>query len=485
MINWEQYSSAPFRDELLLEKGKPRPLAEAICAHLSDMTQAELEVLNGECEATARAMGITFPLYGAEGEALERAWPFDPIPRLIALDEWQPLEKGILQRCRGLNAFIQDAYNERRCVSEGLISAAELTSLAGYRPECLGVKPPHGVWAHVVGDDLVRAADGCFYVLEDNLQIPSGASYMIENREVMKRLLPETFIDSQVLSIDHYPNLLFETLASLGERGRADSEVVVLTPGIYNSAYYEHAFLARNMGAELVEGRDLEVGSDGGVYRRNIDGLAQVDVIYRRIDDLFLDPLEFRRDSVLGVPGLMRSWREGKVALANAPGAGIADDKAICARVPEFIRFYLGEEPLINSIPTFNCSDERDLEQVQERLAELVVKPRGGAGGKGVVIGPQTSAKALARLSADLSKNPENYIAQEVISLSTCPMLVGADVAPRHVDLRCFVLCGKEYSSVPGGLTRVAGKAGSLIVNSSQGGSSKDTWVVAAGEGAA
>jgi uncharacterized circularly permuted ATP-grasp superfamily protein len=429
-------------------------------------------------EAAIRGMGITFTVYHQEGGSIDRSWPLDIIPRVIALQEWQRIEAGLRQRARALNLFIDDIYHGQRIVHDGVFPREFLADSANFRPQCVGIDPPLGVWAHVCGSDLIRGADGTVYVLEDNLRVPSGVSYMLENRQVVKRVFPELFEATTILPVDDYPSQLLETLRAIAPPEAGAPEVVVLTPGIYNSAYFEHSYLAQQMGVELVEGRDLAVGDDDIVYMRTIDGWKRVDVIYRRVDDLFLDPEVFREDSTLGVPGLMRAWCRGTVALANAPGAGVADDKVVYTFVPAMIRYYLNEEAILPNVPSYLCTHPEQREYVLAHLSELVVKPANESGGYGMLMGPTSSAEEQAQFAQLINANPRNYIAQPVISLSTTPTLVDGMLEPRHLDLRPFILSGRDTQVTTGGLTRVAMRKGSLVVNSSQGGGSKDTWIV-------
>ncbi len=422
-------------------------------------------------------MGITFTVY-SDGENIDRAWPFDIVPRLIAGSEWERVEIGLKQRLRALNMFIDDLYNDRRIIADGVFPAGLLEDSENYRPECEGISPKFGVWAHISGSDLVRGGDGEFYVLEDNLRVPSGVSYVIENRGVAKRVFPELFERQRVRPVDAYTDELNKMLASIAPDGRSRPQIAVLTPGIFNSAYFEHSFLAQRMGAALVEGADLTVGDDDCVYMRTIHGLERVDVIYRRIDDLFIDPEVFREDSMLGVPGLMRSWKAGNVGIANAPGAGVADDKCVYAWVPDMVRYYLGEEPLIKNVPTYRCMYDDEREYVLAHLDELVMKPANESGGYGIVIGDRASPDELAHVRGAIEADPRNWVAQPILQLSTAPTLVDEGLEPRHLDLRPFVLTGANSYVTAGGLTRVALTKGSLIVNSSQGGGSKDTWIV-------
>jgi uncharacterized circularly permuted ATP-grasp superfamily protein len=428
-----------------------------------------------------RTMGITFRVYSNKEGSIDREWPFDIIPRVIDLSEWRGIEAGLKQRTVALNRFIDDIYHDQKIIKDGVFPASVLEDSVNFRPQCVGVSPPKGVWAHICGSDLVRDADGTVYVLEDNLRVPSGVSYMLENRQVMKRVFPELLDDQQILPVDDYPSQLYSMLASISPRRVAKPEIVVLTPGIYNSAYFEHAYLAQQMGAELVEGRDLFVDDDDVVYMRTISGPSRVDVIYRRIDDLFLDPEAFREDSTLGVPGLMRAWKAGNVALANAPGAGVADDKVVYAFVPDMIRYYLDEEPILPNVPTYLCMDPKQKRYVIDNLDKLVVKPANESGGYGMLIGPHATQKERDKFARRIKKDGRNYIAQPMLTLSTAPTLVGNSAEPRHLDLRPFILSGSDVYVTAGGLTRVALVKGSTVVNSSQGGGSKDTWIVDTG----
>lgn len=434
-------------------------------------------------EKLFRLGGVTFAVYGEGGDP-ERLIPFDLIPRIFSASEWARLEKGVLQRARALNAFLTDIYSKQEIVKAGIVPSAFIEKNAAFEPRLIGVTPPGGVYSHIVGVDLVRTDEDTFYVLEDNCRTPSGVSYMLENREIMMRLFPDLFEQNLIAPVDRYPVDLRETLQSVAPSRASGSAptVVVLSPGVYNSAYYEHVFLADQMGVELVEGPDLYC-AEGRVWMRTTQGPEQIDVIYRRVDDDFLDPQFFRPDSMLGVPGLMSVYMEGGVALVSAPGAGVADDKAIYTYVPEMVRFYLGEEPMLPNVPTWRCMEEDSLKYVLEHLDELVVKEVHGSGGYGMLIGPKASAAERETFRARIQAHPENYIAQPTLALSTCPSLVEEGVAPRHVDLRPFALIGSDSARlVPGGLTRVALREGSLVVNSSQGGGVKDTWVLAGDE---
>ena len=437
----------------------------------------ELAARRRDAEQAISTMGITFTVSSDAGN-IDREWPYDVIPRIIRHSEWKRIEKGLIQRLTALNLFISDVYNERKIIRDGIFPEHLLNTSKNFRRECVGMKPPMGVWAHICGTDLVRDADGVMYVLEDNLRVPSGVSYMLENRRLTKLAFPELFEEYSVRHMDGYTVQLFDMLNSISPRPQQYPEVVVLTPGIYNSAYFEHSFLAHQLGAELVEGSDLVVAEDDCVYMKTIDGLVRVDVVYRRVDDLFLDPEVFRKDSLLGVPGILRAWKKGKVAIANAPGAGVADDKLVYTYVPDMITYYLGEEPLLPNVPSYRCDDDKQRRHVLANLDRLVVKPVNESGGYGIIIGPKASKSELAQAADRVRADPRNYIAQPVVSLSTVPTLCGRRIEPRHVDLRPFVLQGDRSYVTAGGLTRVALVRNSLIVNSSQGGGSKDTWVI-------
>lgn len=430
-----------------------------------------------EAELAFHRVGITFAVYGDTLAKTERLIPFDIVPRIISAQEWRHVAAGLCQRVKALNAFLYDVYHAQEIMKAGRIPALQILSNAQYRKEMLGVDVPGNIYAHIAGIDLVRAGQGEYYVLEDNLRTPSGVSYMLEDRKVMMRLFPELFSSQAIAPVEHYPDLLLDTLRSVAPVQDEHTNVVVLTPGQYNSAYFEHAFLAQQMGVELVEGNDLFV-KDDTVYMRTTHGPRRVHVIYRRIDDDFLDPLAFRRDSMLGVPGLFSAYRAGRVTLANAVGTGIADDKAMYIHVPEMIRFYCGEEPILSNVPTYDLGQSDALRYVLEHLSELVVKEVHGSGGYGMLVGPSASKDELRIFREKIIAAPARYIAQPTLALSTCPTFVESGVAPRHIDLRPFVLSGKDITMVPGGLTRVALKEGSLVVNSSQGGGTKDTWVL-------
>ncbi len=474
---WSRYSIGPFFDELMTPNGSPRAAARRAVNFFKSLSVGEMDTRRMAAALAIKEMGISFTVY-TEGGNIDRAWPFDMIPRVISTREWSRVSQGLVQRTRALNCFIDDIYNRQRILADGLVPAEIVLGSDNYKAECEGVNPRFGAWAHICGSDLVRDHRGRFFVLEDNLRVPSGVSYMVENREITKRVVPELFRNYSILPVDDYPLKLYEMLSALSPRNVKRPNIVVLTPGIYNSAYFEHAFLAHGMGAELVEGTDLMVGDDDFVYMRTVDGPVRVDVIYRRIDENFMDPEVFRPESVLGVPGLMRAWRSGRVAIANAPGSGVADDKVIYAFVPDMIRYYLREKPLLHNVPTYLCMRERDRNYVLKNIAKLVVKPANESGGYGIMVGPHSSAAEHRKFSRLIEKDPRNYIAQPTLSLSTAPTYVDGEIQPRHLDLRPFILQSKDSWVTPGGLTRVALKKGSLVVNSSQGGGSKDTWIV-------
>lgn len=477
-ISWNAYEPGNFYDEIISSPGNARLPARRLVSHLKSLSDEEILERRTSADVNIKKMGITFTVYSEEGN-IDRSWPFDIIPRVISLKQWQKTAEGLEQRLRALNLFIDDLYHDQKIVKAGVLPAYILEESKNFRPECVGVTPPLGVWAHICGTDLVRDRDGQFYVLEDNLRVPSGVSYMLENRSITKRVLPDLFDSEKILPIDDYPANLLEALAALSPRKIDRPSIVVLTPGIFNSAYFEHAFLAQKMGAELVEGSDLVVADDDCVYMKTVDGLERVDVIYRRIDDLFIDPEVFHKESVLGVPGLMRAWKKGNVALANAPGAGVADDKVVYAFVPQIIKYYLGEEPKIPNVETYLCVNDKEREYVIANIEKLVVKPANESGGSGMLVGPHSTRKEQKHFVELIKANPRNYIAQPTLALSTVPTLVdGGRLEPRHVDLRPFIIQSKKTYVTTGGLTRVAMRKGSLVVNSSQGGGSKDTWIV-------
>ena len=468
--------TAPAFDEMFVAEGDPRPVCREFVDRLQRIPPDELRARQRAAELNLFNMGITFNVYG-HADGTEKVWPLDLLPRIIDGAEWDRIEQGLKQRVRALNLFVDDIYHEQRILKDGVVPAELVLGAATYRPEVKGITPPQGVWCHISGVDLVRDRDGTVYVLEDNLRCPSGVSYVLENREIMKRMFGQMFEGISVAPVEEYPEQLLRTLLECAPPTTHAPTAVVLTPGIYNSAYFEHTFLAQQMGIELVQGSDLVV-ENGYVYMKTTRGLKRVDVIYRRIDDDFLDPACFRADSTLGVHGLMDACRHGTVTLANAPGTGVADDKAVYAYVPQIIKYYLAEEPILGNVPTYVCVDEQDREYVLSHLDELVVKPTNESGGYGILMGPQATPQERAAYVDLIQADPRNYIAQPMLQLSTVPTLIEDKLKPRHVDLRPFVLCGKEIYVVPGGLTRVALREGSMVVNSSQGGGSKDTWVV-------
>jgi uncharacterized circularly permuted ATP-grasp superfamily protein len=476
-MNFSAYETGDYFDEMFEEDGRPRAAARPLARNIESLASGELLNRQQAADQALIQMGITFNVYG-ESAGLEKTLPFDLVPRIVAAVEWNRIERGLTQRIEALNRFIDDLYHEQRIVRDGVVPEHVIASSAGFRPQCVGLNPPRGIWCHITGTDLVRHRDGQIYVLEDNLRCPSGVSYVLENRHLMKRLFPEVFAASRIRPVANYPSRLRDMLEYLAPDTIATPRIVLLTPGIHNAAYFEHSFLAQQMGVELVEGGDLVV-SDGYVWMRTTHGFERVDVIYRRIDDDFLDPDAFRPDSMLGVPGLMEVYRAGNVALANAPGTGVADDKVVYAYVPRIIKYYLGEEAVLPNVPTYLCSENGDLGYVLEHLGQLVVKTANESGGHGMLVGPDSTPQQRAEFAERIQANPRNYIAQPTLSLSRVPTIVKDQFEGRHVDLRPYILYGREIFVLPGGLTRVALKKGSLVVNSSQGGGSKDTWVLA------
>ncbi|MGH8804442.1 MAG: circularly permuted type 2 ATP-grasp protein [Polaromonas sp.] len=479
--------SRPMFDEMNATASSVREHYQGYQRWLARQPADVMEARRAEAEMIFRRVGITFAVYGAkdeDGAGTERLIPFDLIPRIIPAHEWANMEKGLVQRVTALNRFIHDVYHGQEIIKAGVIPSEQIFQNAQFRPEMMGVDVPGNIYSHISGIDIVRApnaqGEGEYYVLEDNLRVPSGVSYMLEDRKMMMRLFPELFSENRVAPVAHYPDLLLETLRAMAPPATAEPTVVVLTPGMYNSAYFEHAFLAQQMGVELVEGQDLFV-KDNFVYMRTTRGPKRVDVIYRRVDDDFLDPLAFRPNSTLGCAGLLNVYRSGNVSLCNAIGTGVADDKSIYPYVPKMIEFYLGEKPILKNVPTYMCRNNEDLQYTLANLKDLVVKEVHGAGGYGMLVGPASTQAEIEDFRAALLANPSGYIAQPTLSLSTCPTYVESGIAPRHIDLRPFVLSGKEVQMVPGGLTRVALKEGSLVVNSSQGGGTKDTWILEAG----
>ena len=476
-VDWDSYDPSVSFDELISSPGKARVPARGLVKYLRTLSTDQLRRRQNAAEMAIAEMGITFTVYD-EGENIDRSWPLDIIPRVFSAKEWQHISKGLEQRLTALNCFINDIYNEQRIVKDKVFPREVLKGSKNFIEAVVGTKPQFGVWAHICGSDLVRDKDGTIYVLEDNLRVPSGVSYMVENRSVTKRVFPELFRQHRIAPVDEYPAQLFDMLASLSPRPLDYPEIVVLTPGIYNSAYFEHSYLAQRMGTELVEGADLTVGDDDCVYMRTIHGLQRVDVIYRRVNDDFLDPEVLREDSELGVRGLLRAWRAGNVALVNAPGAGVADDKIVYTYVPEMIKYYLDQEPILPNVPSFLCMDKTQCDHVLANLDKLVVKPANESGGYGMLVGPHASVAERKKFAALIKKSPRNYMAQPTLALSTTPTFCDGKIEPRHVDLRPFILQGERTYVTAGGLTRVALRKGSLVVNSSQGGGSKDTWIV-------
>jgi uncharacterized circularly permuted ATP-grasp superfamily protein len=464
-------------DELIGPSGDPRRAAAKVTEYIRALGAEQLYRRQRAAESDIRALGITFTVYDDKTN-IDREWPFDVIPRVLPADEWARLERGLMQRLTALNLFIDDLYNGQRVLQDRVFPAELLASSKNFRAQCVGMRPKFGIWAHISGTDLVRDADGTVYVLEDNLRVPSGVSYMLENRNITKRVFPELFREQRIQPVDGYVSRLFNLLVSLAPEAVPEPTVVVLTPGVYNSAYFEHCFLAQQMGIELVEGRDLVTLADDCVYMRTIAGLERVHVIYRRVDDLSLDPDAFDADSLLGCRGLFRAWRKGNVGLVNAPGAGVADDKLVYSYVPELIRYYLQQDPIIPNVPTYRLCEASALKEVLSDMRRFVVKPANESGGYGVVIGAQASAAELDDCKQRITRDPRNYVAQPIVSLSVAPTLCAAGIEPRHLDLRPFILSGRDQYVTRGGLTRVALRKGSLVVNSSQGGGSKDTWVI-------
>jgi uncharacterized circularly permuted ATP-grasp superfamily protein len=473
---FDGYSTDGFYDEMFQSDGSPRASARLLFERISSVGDAELRRYQQAAEQALLRMGITFNVYGDEA-GTEKIFPFDIIPRIIPADEWVPIERGLRQRVHALNLFIDDIYHKQKILNDGIIPRDLIFSAKSFRKACIGLEPPKGTWCHITGTDLVRHNDGKYYVLEDNLRCPSGVSYVLENREIMKRTFPQIFDRSNVRPVGDYPSHLLRMLQDIAPPGVSDPTVALLTPGIYNSAYFEHSFLAKFMGVELVEGRDLAV-MNGYVMMRTTKGFERVDVIYRRVDDDFLDPTTFRADSLLGVSGLMEVYRAGRVALANAPGTGIADDKVIYAYVPKIIKYYLGEDPILPNVPTYVCWDGAERQHVIENLDKFVVKAANESGGYGMLVGPHSTAEQREQFKGAIIASPRNYIAQPTLALSRVPVIVEDHLEGRHVDLRPYVLYGQNIFVLPGGLTRVALKKGSLVVNSSQGGGSKDTWVL-------
>ena len=476
-MRFTHYETGGFFDEMFDADGEPRSAARALSQFIETLPDGEFLRRQQSAERALLHMGITFNVYG-DRAGTERIFPFDLVPRIVAAAEWSFIERGLKQRIRALNLFIDDVYHEQQIVKDGVVPAEILRTATSFRQACVGLDPPRGIWCHITGTDLVRDGDGQIYVLEDNLRCPSGVSYVLLNRLIIKRTFPQLFESHRIRPVDDYPGRLRDTLESLGPADVETPRVVVLTPGPYNSAYFEHSFLAQQMGVELVEGRDL-VASDGFVWMRTTKGFERVDVIYRRLDDDFLDPKAFRADSMLGVPGLFDVYKAGRVALANAPGSGVADDKVVYAYVPAIVKYYLGEEILIPNVPTYLCADEAQRHYVLANLPALVVKAANESGGYGMLVGPRSTSDEREEFARRIQAAPRNYIAQPTLALSRVPTIIDGTFHGRHVDLRPYILYGQDIFVLPGGLTRVALKPGSLVVNSSQGGGSKDTWVLA------
>lgn len=471
------YDPGGFFDEMFDEQLRPRAGCDRLLSRIRELPPEEILLRQRAADRALLQLGITFNVYG-EDEGAERIFPVDLVPRIIAGSEWDVLERGLKQRITALNLFIDDVYHDGKILKDQIIPADLVIGARSFRRQVMGFDPPRGIWCHITGTDLVRGSDGVMYVLEDNLRCPSGVSYVLQNRQIMKQTFPQVFGQTPIRPVDDYCSRLLATLSHLMEGRLGEPRVALLTPGVFNSAYFEHSFLAQQMGVELVEGQDLVVADDC-VYMRTTAGFERIDVLYRRIDDDFIDPKAFRADSMLGVPGLMEVYRKGNIALANAPGTGIADDKVIYAYVPEIIRYYLKEDPIIPNVPTYICWDKTQQQHVLENLDKLVVKAANESGGYGMLIGPHSTREQQEQFAKLIKANPRNYIAQPTLDLSRVPVLVDDHLEGRHVDLRPFILYGEEIYVLPGGLTRVALRKGSLVVNSSQGGGSKDTWVVA------
>ena len=476
IVKFNAYDPGNFYDELFVSKGVPRPEAVPLIERINSLPEEELQRRQAAAQLMLFRMGVTFNVY-SDNQGKERIFPFDIVPRIISAADWKFLENGLKQRIYALNQFLGDIYGEQKILRDSVIPEELILSASGFLKPCVGLKPPGKIWCHITGTDLVRDRDGQWYVLEDNLRCPSGVSYVLENRRVMKNTLPQVFERLQIKPVEEYPNRLLETLMHLAPCHLPDPTVVVLSPGIYNSAYFEHSFLAQQMGVELVEGRDLVVVDDY-LQMRTTKGLKRVDVVYRRIDDDFIDPTVFRPDSLLGVPGIVEVYRHGHLGLANALGTGVADDKVIYAFVPAMIRYYLGEEPILANVPTYLCWERQQQQHVLANLDKLVVKAANESGGYGMLVGPHATPEQRAEFAEKIKASPRNYIAQPTLSLSRVPTMIDGEFEGCHVDLRPYILYGKNIYVNPGGLTRVALRRGSLVVNSSQGGGSKDTWVV-------
>jgi len=475
-LNFDNYKVGSFYDELFNEFGLARSASQALIEQINAISPNDLRRKQKAAELALHQLGITFSVYG-DKKGTEKIFPFDIIPRVIPANEWKHIEKGLKQRIESLNLFVHDIYHEKKILKDKLIPADLILSSKCYLKECEGLNPPRNIWIHITGTDLVRDTDGVFYVLEDNLRCPSGVSYVLENRAILKRTFPQSFAAMNVRRVADYPDHLYDTLRYLAPDHIEQPKIVVLTPGIYNSAYFEHAYLAQQMGVTLAQGSDLVV-IDDELMLRTTKGFEKVDVVYRRIDDDFLDPDVFRPDSLLGIKGIINAYRKGNIALANAPGNGIADDKAVYAYVPQIIKYYLGEEPILPNVETYICEDKKQRDYVLNHLDKLVVKAVNQSGGYGMLIGPRSTQAQREEFADKITANPRDYIAQPTLSLSRCPTIIGDDIEGRHVDIRPYILYGKSIFVLPGGLTRVALVKDSLVVNSSQGGGSKDTWVL-------
>lgn len=475
-MKFSNYDPGQFYDELFESRGVPRADAQTLIDRIESLTMPELQRRQRAAQSALFKMGVTFNVY-SDDQGTEKIFPFDIVPRIVSASEWTTLDKGLRQRIEALNQFLADIYGDQKIIKDRIIPAELIESASGFHKVCMGLKPPKGIWCHITGSDLVRDRNGNWLVLEDNLRCPSGVSYVLENRRVMKSTFPQVFQKVPIRPVEEYPGRLLDTLTNLVPDHITDPTVALLSPGIYNSAYFEHSFLAQQMGVELVEGRDLVV-VDGFLQMRTTKGLRRVDVLYRRIDDDFIDPTAFRSDSLLGIPGLMNVYRQGRLGLANALGTGVADDKVIYAYVPEMIRYYLNEEPLLSNVPTYLCLDPKQQDHVLQNLDKLVVKAANESGGYGMLIGPHATPEEREEFALKIKANPRNYIAQPTLDLSRVPTLIEDEFQGCHVDLRPYILYGKDIFVNPGGLTRVALKKGSLVVNSSQGGGSKDTWVI-------
>ena len=474
-ISWDNYKANNVFDEYLTSRNELRPETKNISNFIAKYSKQKLLTTIKSSENAISQRGITFRVY-SENKPAEHYWPLDIIPRIITKKNWSKVSKGLIQRVKALNLFIHDVYNEQKIFKEKIIPKKVVFDSGNFRKECVGVKPPFKVWANICGSDLIRDIDGNFLVLEDNLRVPSGVSYMLENRMVMKSVFPEIFAKHKISPVDEYCSKLYSCMRSLS-KDKIDPKLAILTPGIYNSAYFEHAYLAQQMGVELVEGSDLFVEKDK-VFMKTVGGKEQLNSLYRRIDDLFLDPKVFNKKSLIGVPGIFKAWKKGNISILNAPGSGVADDKAVYSYVPKMIKFYLNEEPLIEQVETFSCHNKKHRDYVIKNISKLVIKPANESGGYGILIGPKASKKELSEYVKKIKKNPRNYVAQPLINLSTSPTLINNQLDPRHIDLRPFILSGSNHYVTQGGLTRVALKKGSMIVNSSQGGGSKDTWII-------